>query len=153
VNAYLSIVQTRFPGKYRIDFQIEPHLENALLPPFILQPLVENAINYAFPKSKDKGEIMIRLFSKKEQLLIIVSDNGKGIEKEQLNRLGAQMVPSKKGSGTALYNISQRLKGIYGGRADFSIDSKLDEGTTITISIPFDSKGVIQGNVEDLYSG
>lgn len=153
VNAYLSIVQTRFPGKYRIDFQIEPHLENALLPPFILQPLVENAINYAFPKCKDKGEIMIRLFSKKEQLLIIVSDNGKGIEKEQLNRLGAQMVPSKKGSGTALYNISQRLKGIYGGRADFSIDSMLDEGTTITISIPFDSKGVIQGNVEDLYSG
>lgn len=152
VNAYLSIVQTRFPGKYSFDFQIEPHLEHTLLPPFILQPLVENAINYAFPKSKEEGEITIRIFSKKNQLQIIVSDNGKGIEKEQLKSLGNQIVPSKKGSGTSLYNISQRLNGIYSGRASLSINSEVNEGTTITISIPFDSKGGIQGNVEGLYS-
>ncbi|MBB6444248.1 sensor histidine kinase [Bacillus benzoevorans] len=153
VNAYLSIVQTRFPGKYSVDFQIEPHLENTLLPPFILQPLVENAINYAFPKSKDKGEITIRIFLKRQQLQIIVSDNGKGIEKDQLKQLGTKIIPSKKGSGSALYNINQRLKGLYSGQASLSIDSKENDGTTITISMPFDSKGVIQGNVEGLYSG
>lgn len=119
VNAYLSIVQTRFPGKYRIHFQIEPNLENMLLPPFILQPLVENAINYAFPKSKETGEITLKIFSKKQQLHIIVNDNGKGIEQEKLKLLGVQIIQSQKGSGSALYNISQRLKGIYGDKPFF----------------------------------
>ena len=40
--------------------------------------------------------------------------------------LGKQVVNSKKGNGTALYNISERLKGIYSGQASFKINSKVD---------------------------
>nr|WP_295970875.1 sensor histidine kinase [uncultured Bacillus sp.] len=152
VYAYLSIVQTRFPDKYRFDFQIEPYLENTLIPPFILQPIVENAINYAFPKSKEKGTIILKIFTKKNQLQIIVKDNGKGMTKEQLNLIGKQVVESKKGNGTAIYNISQRLKGIYSGQASMLINSKIDGGTTVTISVPLECRGVIHGNVESLYS-
>ena len=54
VKAYLSLEQTRFPDKYTIDFQIEPSLEKVLIPPFTLQPIVENAIHYGFPNSKDR---------------------------------------------------------------------------------------------------
>ena len=60
---------------------------------------------------------------------------------------------SKKGSGTALFNISERLKGIYSGQASFTINSQVEIGTTIAISIPLDSKGVFEYDAESLSSG
>lgn len=143
VRAYLSLEQTRFPNKYLVDFQIEQGLEKVLIPPFTLQPLVENAIHYGFPRSKSEGRITIRIFSENNQLQIIVADNGKGIPEERIEVLGKQTVFSKKGNGTAMFNINERLKGIYNGKACLTIKSKVDHGTTVTISIPLDPKGVV----------
>ena len=118
-----------------------------------MQPLVENAIHYGFPRSKSQGKITITIFSENNQLQIIVADNGKGIPEDQIEVLGKQVVNSKKGNGTAIFNISERLKGIYNGQASLTIKSKVNRGTTITISIPLDSKGVFDQDVEGLYSG
>ena len=153
VRAYLSLEQTRFPNKYFIDFQIEPGLEKVLIPPFTLQPIVENAIHYGFPRSKSEGIITIRILSEKNQLQIIVADNGKGITDERIEVLGKQIVNSKKGNGTAIFNISERLKGIYNGKACLTIKSQVDHGTTVSISIPLDYKGVFDQNAESLHSG
>ncbi|MBU8879650.1 sensor histidine kinase [Bacillus sp. FJAT-29790] len=153
VRSYISLEQTRFPNKYGMDFQIESDLEKVLIPPFTLQPLVENAIHYGFPRSKTKGEITIRIFSENNQLKIIVADNGKGIPKDRIKVLGNQIVHSEKGNGTALFNISERLKGIYNGLASITIKSQVGIGSTITISIPLDSKGVYERDVKSLYSG
>lgn len=153
VHAYLALERTRFPNKYDITFEIQPDIEKTLIPPFILQPIVENAIHYGFPKSKDRGTIAIKIFSKKNHLYIMVKDNGKGIPKDKITILGQQVVESNKGNGTAIYNINQRLKGIYSGSAVFRIDSKLDKGTLVTILIPLGSKGVFEGYVESVHSG
>ncbi|MEH7123515.1 sensor histidine kinase [Bacillus sp. JJ1773] len=153
VRAYISLEQTRFPNKYCIAFQIDPGLEEVYIPPFTLQPLVENAIHYGFPRSKTEGKITIRIFHKNNQLKIIVADNGDGIPKDRIKVLGKQIVNSKKGNGTALFNISERLKGIYNGQASLTIKSQVDSGSTITISIPLDSKGVFERDVKSLYSG
>lgn len=153
VKAYISLEQTRFPNKYFIDFQIEPDLEKILIPPFTMQPLVENAIHYGFPRSKSDGKVTIRIFSENNQLYIIVADNGKGIPKDRVEVLGKQIVHSKKGNGTALFNISERLNGIYNGLASITIKSQVDLGSTITISIPLDSKGVYEHDAESLCSG
>ncbi|MGX6442917.1 LytS/YhcK type 5TM receptor domain-containing protein [Neobacillus sp. K501] len=153
VKVYLSLEQARFPGKFDIDFQIQSGLEKINIPPFILQPLVENAINYGFPKSKSKGNITIRIFTKMNQLHFIIADNGKGISEDRLNILGKQTVNSIKGNGTAIFNISERLKGIYSGEAHFSITSDVNDGTTIMITIPLASRGVYEQNAESLHSG
>jgi two-component system sensor histidine kinase LytS len=60
--------------------------------------------------------------------------------------LGKQIVDSKKGNGTAIFNINERLKGIYNGQAYLTIKSQVDHGTTVTISIPPDYKGVFDQN-------
>lgn len=154
VKAYLSLEQTRFPNKCRIDFQIDPGLHTVIIPPFTLQPLVENAIHYGFPQRKAEGRITIRIYSKNNFLQIAVADNGQGIPKEKVSMLGKQIIDSEKGNGTALYNISQRLKGIYNGRATFKIISQVERGTEIRISIPLDRKGgFYERNAESLYSG
>ncbi|WP_028393851.1 sensor histidine kinase [Bacillus cihuensis] len=152
VKAYLSLEQTRFPDKYNIELQLEPGLEKILIPPFTLQPIVENSIHYGFKKSKDEGNITIQIFTKNNTMRIVVADNGNGIPAEKIKLLGKQIMQSKKGTGTAIFNISQRLNGIYNGQASLAINSEVNVGTTITISIPLDSKGVFDQNVESLYS-
>lgn len=52
LNAYLSLEQARFPGKYKIELKIDTRLEQIEIPPFVLQVLVENALRHAFPKNK-----------------------------------------------------------------------------------------------------
>lgn len=153
VKAYLSLEQTRFPDKYLIEFEIENGLEKISIPPFTLQPLVENAINYAFKSLVGIGKIKINIYSLNNNLRIVVLDNGVGIPIKKLDLLGKQIMVSKKGTGTAIFNISKRLAGIYNGQAKLEITSELNRGTSIAISIPLDSKGVLHQNVESVYSG
>ncbi|MDI5788495.1 ATP-binding protein [Bacillus licheniformis] len=69
-----------------------------------------------------------------------VSDNGRGINPEMLGQLGQAPAPSKEGNGTALYNVNQRLTGLFGHQAALQIASELDKGTEISFKIPFKPK-------------
>ncbi|WP_442604360.1 LytS/YhcK type 5TM receptor domain-containing protein [Paenibacillus sp. KN14-4R] len=151
VEAYLSLEQARFPNKYQIVLDIEPGLETVLLPPFSLQPLVENAIRHAFSNIKSSGKITIRIFSENECMNIEVEDNGTGIKSERMSALGQQIVDSTKGTGTAIFNITERLEGIYNGRASLIIRSEVGKGTIIQMAIPLDRKGDTEHNAEGFY--
>lgn len=135
VEAYLSIEQTRFPNRYDIQFQIDETLLDVQIPPFTLQPLVENAIYHAFKNGK-AGKIIVKVQQKDHQLVLIAEDNGCGMRKEQVLKLGKSIMKSEKGTGTALWNIYQRIHEIYGKEAIFQISSTLDVGTKIQIQLP-----------------
>lgn len=152
VRAYLSLEQARFPDRYEVFFDIEPGLEKSLVPPFILQPLVENSIRHAFSGSKTKGEVRIESFSNQTHMHIQVTDNGKGIPEEKLDRLGKETVSSKHGTGTALVNIRSRLEGMY-TQASFTITSEENRGTAILIRLPLERKGGPAYYDESVYSG
>ena len=62
-----------------------------------------------------------------------VKDNGQGIEEERLEQLGKMVVSSKKGTGTALYNINERLIGLFGKETMLHIESKLNEGQRLLL--------------------
>ncbi|MFX3624772.1 MAG: LytS/YhcK type 5TM receptor domain-containing protein [Ectobacillus sp.] len=134
VQAYLSLEQARFPGKYQVFFEIEQGLEGVELPPFTLQPLVENAIRHAF-RNKKQGEVYIHIHSDKSYMYVSVKDNGNGIAQEKLLILGTMAVHSEHGTGTALYNIAERLKGLYGEEAQFCINSNPGGGTAVSFRI------------------
>ncbi|RKN62066.1 sensor histidine kinase [Paenibacillus ginsengarvi] len=138
VKAYLAIEQARFPGKYTLRLDIDPALEPIGVPPFTLQPLVENALRYAFP-SQTHGEnalIVLRAYRDGEQMVLAAQDNGRGIVPELLDALGSKTVESQQGTGTALYNIRKRIDEIYGAKGQFRIESVPGEGTTVTIRLP-----------------
>ncbi|RAV20290.1 sensor histidine kinase [Paenibacillus contaminans] len=137
VEAYLSLEQARFPDKFTVKLDIDPSLEQVLIPPFTLQPLVENAIRHAFPKRAYKhGQVSIRAYRENDRMVLITEDNGKGIPVDLLGILGKQTVSSAEGTGTALHNIHMRIGEIYGGEADFRIESERDEGTKVIIMVP-----------------
>ncbi len=138
VEAYLSLEQARFPNKYKVCLSIEPLLEQVLIPPFTLQPLVENAIRHSFSKPFDKknGIVTVRAFKENDRVVLMAEDNGKGISSELVDSLGKQAVTSIEGTGTALYNIKKRMSEIYGEEASFQIESQLGSGTKVIIQLP-----------------
>ncbi|MGE7691528.1 LytS/YhcK type 5TM receptor domain-containing protein [Lysinibacillus sp. NPDC097214] len=135
VEAYLSIEQKRFPNRYDVNFHLDESLFDVQIPPFTLQPLVENAIYHAF-KNRKEGKIDVKVQRINNKLLLLTEDNGCGMRKEQIKQLGKTIMQSEQGTGTALWNIYQRIHEIYGTEADFHISSRLDVGTKIMIQLP-----------------
>ena len=138
VDAYLELEQTRFPHKYNITF--DQQVENDVyLPPFTIQVLVENALKHAFGARKDHNDVQITIKKLEARLEIQVADNGEGIAPELLPKLGKEPLTSSKGSGNALYNLNQRLIGLYDEHSALQIISN-NKGTKIKISLPYHTK-------------
>ncbi|MGE8037373.1 LytS/YhcK type 5TM receptor domain-containing protein [Lysinibacillus sp. NPDC093692] len=135
VEAYLSIEQKRFPNRYDVKFHLDESLFDVQIPPFTLQPLVENAIYHAF-KNRKEGKIDVKVQRINNKLLLLTEDNGCGMRNEQVKQLGKMIMQSEQGTGTALWNIYQRIHEIYGTDADFHISSTLGVGTKIMIQLP-----------------
>lgn len=155
VKAYLAIEQARFPGKYQIVFEIEPELEKVLLPPFTVQPLVENALKHAFSQASvdNQGKVTIQAAVNSGKMVLTTTDNGQGIAAERLLLLGKQELISEHGTGTALYNIRQRIKEIYGSEARFSISSDVGVGTTVEICLPIRTELGRESDANGIYRG
>ncbi|MCC7666428.1 sensor histidine kinase [Liquorilactobacillus satsumensis] len=134
VNSYMSLEQTRFPDKYTVIYAIDAAPE-VQVPPFCLQVLVENSVRHAFPNRRKGNIIKITVKQHPTALNIIVADNGIGIKKELLARLGQETITSSTGTGTALANLNRRLIGLYGNESHLQIKSSA-AGTTIKIVIP-----------------
>ncbi|RXZ00813.1 sensor histidine kinase [Fictibacillus sp. S7] len=135
VDAYLSLEQARFPGKYEVEFDIEPQLNHVLIPPFTLQPLVENAIRHAFSRKK-QGNVKVTAYMDQDKMILTTEDNGKGIPADLIQSLGKESVQSAEGTGTALWNIRKRIQEIYGMEGSFLIQSEQDAGTKVTMTLP-----------------
>lgn len=131
VKSYLVIEQVRFGKRLQVDFCIETD-SNPLIPPLILQPLVENAVKHGIYPKREGGNIRITIKKVEEETVIIVADNGVGINLDKLECL----LNDKKAQeiGIGLQNINKRMKKHYGYGLD--IKSQINTGTIITIKIP-----------------
>ena len=139
VQAYLAIEQARFPNKFDVQIAIDDNVADLLIPPFIIQPLVENAIKHGeFKKTKIKGVVHIEIKASANNLIAIkVKDNGVGVHPNRRIDLGERVVKSSKdGSGTALFNIKERLTALYSQDARFAISSNPGKGTCVSIILP-----------------
>ena len=103
----------------------------------VLQPILENALNYGIRELDDFGEIVVGGQKVGEDIIITVSDNGMGIPENEIPLLltNTDRV-HKKGSGVGLVNVNNRIKILFGERYGLHIESELDEGTVVTIKIP-----------------
>ncbi len=140
VSAYLSLEQARFPGRFDVTFDVPEDVTQALVPPFLIQILVENAVKHAFPKRKTDNRIrVVARVENQQQLVISVCDNGQGIPKEKLSLLGQTAVESESGTGSALENLNLRLKGLFSNDAVLHFDTS-HTGTTVWCTLPYQQK-------------
>ena len=137
--SYLGIQNIRFQDKFSFQLEIDESLMEYQCPKIMIQPILENAIYHGMENAFDDGEIVLSVQEKGEDICIEVRDNGEGMSEEQVRRILAhapQVSEGSKGSGVGVYNVDHRLKLLYGEAYGISIDSELDEGTTVRILIP-----------------
>jgi signal transduction histidine kinase len=126
---YLDIEQVRFGERLRVDFAVDASAEGALVPPLILQPLVENAVRHAVLPREKGGAVAIRASRRDGELRLDVSDDGPGLD-----------ATGESGRGVGLSNTRQRLAELYGGRAELAMSRSDLGGLAVTIRIPFTSR-------------
>jgi two-component system LytT family sensor kinase len=125
-RAYLDIERMRFPERLRVELDIPAPLEEALVPSFILQPLVENAVKHGVAQSAAMTTVRIAARRAAEILILSVADDGSGTAR-------------KKGSSTGigLRNVQQRLTARFGERFGVTTAKAKQDGFVATVSLPF----------------
>ncbi|MFJ7935106.1 LytS/YhcK type 5TM receptor domain-containing protein [Sporosarcina sp. NPDC096371] len=142
VKAYMEIIEARFIDRLTILYDVDDNLLHERIPPFTLQPIVENAIHHGINDMEKNCIITLSVRSLDTEIGIQVEDNGKGISPERLTKLGTIQVESETGTGMGLFNVNRRLRMTFGDQAGLSITSKEHEGTMISFRIPKWEEGV-----------
>lgn len=130
VKVYLSIEKARFGDRLSVEYAID---ENAacMLPPLVLQPLVENAIRHGLMKRRAGGQVRIAVEMKPEKVFFSIEDNGVGIAPELLKEL---LQDYRESSGVGLLNIHRRLINMF--QQGLSVESAEGMGTKVSFCIP-----------------
>ena len=140
VESYLNIQSMRYKDKFSFTISLPEELENAPTIKLIVQPIVENSIYHGIKYLQEEGLIEIKAEAAgDDRIAIIVRDNGIGMTPDVLSSLldkSSEHKHLKDGNGIGLLNIDERIKLSYGDEFGLSIESELDEGTTVTILIP-----------------
>uniref|UniRef100_UPI00359CB6E6 histidine kinase n=1 Tax=Faecalicatena contorta TaxID=39482 RepID=UPI00359CB6E6 len=144
-ECYLEIQNIRFPEQITWDVTVEDGLKEIKIMKFILQPLVENSIYHGIREAGRKGHIQISAYQDANGLILCVQDDGIGMLPEELTELMADLESEEirekdiHEGGFGLKNVHQRLKLMYGENSGLQIKSEWEEGTCITIYIPYKS--------------
>ncbi len=134
---YLDIQRVRYKNKFEVRIEVDPAIEDYCTIKLIVQPLLENAIYYGVEHMDGDGVIILRGYEDGDDICIEVADNGMGIPKENIELLLTDDTRvRKRGSGIGLRNIDQRIKLYFKGNYGLTIESELDEGTTVQIRLP-----------------
>nr|WP_306806211.1 sensor histidine kinase [Enterocloster bolteae] len=139
VSNYLLIQKERMEDKLEYEIDIPHQYESVQVPRLILQPLVENAIIHGIETG---GKVSIRVYEREEDggCWLEVSDNGAGMDEEQLKRLRdgtTEMRMDHRSIGVE--NVNKRIRLYYGEEFGLMIESRLGEGTVIRFCIPGNS--------------
>jgi two-component system, LytTR family, sensor kinase len=130
VEQYLAIEQTRLGDRLRISTVISSDTLDAVVPPMLLQPLVENAIRHGVAPLIEGGTITIESICRGDRLLMTI--------KNSAPRNKGNSLPSRQPSkGIGLANTAERLKTLYGDNQRFLARSFEGGGYEVTIEIPF----------------
>ncbi len=139
LKAYLEIVRVRFRGKLDIRYRREEAIEDVPIPPFTLQPLVENSIQHGLKDVSGGGWVEIELGKVGSRLQVVITDNGKGIPPLLLPKLGKAPIPSssgERGEGMGIYNVNQRLIRLFGEEARLRFANRSSGGSVVSFQIP-----------------
>lgn len=135
IRSYLEIQQVRYKDVLEYEIHIDPAIDDCLIPKLTLQPLVENAIYHGIKPKRGKGMIRVTGQLSGGRVKIRVEDTGAGMEEAELETLRSQIL-SGEASGFGLTASYKRLLLMYGAECELTVDSRVGEGTAITIGIP-----------------
>ena len=143
IESYISIMNTRFGEKFIFEFDIEDVLSDCIMPGFVLQPLVENALVHGLKNKEGEARLFIKGALREDMVCFEISDNGAGIPPAKLEEIQNGLAAPEPGDfpepglhGVALLNIQRRISLRFGEGYGISVASTLGKGTTVTVRLP-----------------
>lgn len=136
---YMGIQKIRFPERFVVEISVEEELMDCKVLKFILQPIVENSYKYGFAEKRKKNILSIRSYREdKEDIIIIVEDNGIGIEAEKVKRMNKALAGERgfeASAGIGLRNVNARIKNYYGEDYGIWLESDCGKFTRVYLKI------------------
>ena len=138
---YLYLQKMRFDDRISYEVVIEDDsLKECMIPKFVIEPIVENAVIHGIENTESQGRIKITLKKEGEILTAEVEDNGVGFDVEKY-RLSMEAEKEEDGirqsrEKIGLRNVDLRIRHIYGEKYGIDIKSEINKGTVIRIRIP-----------------
>lgn len=136
VQDYMYIQQMRFGSRILYSCDLKVDAEQAMIPAFTLQPVVENAMVHGLSKKEQGGRVHVRIWEQGNRLVISVADTGLGMSEERLAEVTEAMKERRTSRiGIGLGNIYKRIHMMY-KQGEFRIASIEGRGTVIQMFIP-----------------
>jgi two-component system, LytTR family, sensor kinase len=133
VDTYLDLERARFGDRLGVTLRVAPEVLGVMLPPFVLQPLVENAVHHGLEPSERAGRLEITIVDADTDALIAVEDNGVGADPDSLRRALSGM---SEEDGIGLHNVDERLRTVFGDACGLTVETAPGAGTKVTMRIP-----------------
>ena len=133
LQAYAEIMEVRHVGSFTVRYSLAEDTLDCRIPKLLLQPLVENALQHAFPEADGLGEVRIGARLNDGMLCLTVTDNGVGMSKDQLRKC---LEPGRDDKSIGLANVRRRIELMCGQQGGMEVSSAQGMGTTVTLTIP-----------------
>lgn len=128
LELYLDIMRARFGERLQIELEALPDARSALVPPLLLQPLVENALRHGAPAPPQVAHVQITAKRDGGRLHLTVSDNGPGF---------ADPEAARAGDGVGIPNTVARLEQLYGDRGALTLENRPAGGARVRVELPY----------------
>jgi two-component system LytT family sensor kinase len=126
VSEYFAIEEARFRERLTTRIEVPADARQCMVPPLILQPLVENAVRHGVSQSPSGGTVTVSARLTDGRLTLTVRDDG----------AGSSNGSSEKGTGTGLRNTRERIAQMYGDRGRMTMDHPAEGGTVVLVELP-----------------
>lgn len=134
MEAYVELQKMRYTDQLQVTYELAKETMECLIPNFIVQPIIENAIFYSVGND-EAAQISILSFTEGDTLILEVKDNGSGMTQEKIDQVLHKELNINK---VGVRNVKERIQLIYGQRYGLWIDSNPGQGTSVRLILPIE---------------
>lgn len=141
IQGYVEVTQIRYPDGLSIIYDIDPEVRLVRIPPLLIHNFIENVVKHALSVGKCV-HIVLAAHYENGRVTFEISDDGNGMPDEFVKKINHRSWSGKDQEHLGIRNSIRRIEYIYGKNASVTVESELGEGTTFTISIPYELEDI-----------
>lgn len=140
---YLNIQEIRYQDQFKVHLDVPEDVKACYVPALLLQPLVENAITHGLEMKLGRGNLWLVARKEAEQLLLVVEDDGVGMNEQTLQKIQQKefQTMAYHNTGIGLQNVQRRIQIYYGEEHEMKVYSEVGKGTKVILRLPFRTEG------------
>lgn len=136
---YCNIQKLRYGGKFNIIYNMDENLMDFKIPKLVLQPIVENSIFHGIQPKSGIGTIRVSAIMIISRIILTIEDDGVGMDEKRIREVLLEDYSSEEGfTKVGIVNVNRRIKHYFGDEYGLSIESRLNQGCKVEISIPIE---------------